>query len=155
MMLTTLSGHGDRVISASFSADGSRIVTASADKTARVWDAATGDALTVLAGHANWVNSAAFNADGSRVVTASLDQTARIWQLHEIVLTPADQRQAYVCGKLLIGARSFDDKEMGDPFLHNRNDLRSPCARVGPLSPSFYRQGAIGLVATIRHLLWD
>ena len=37
--------------SAQFSPDGTRIVTASEDKTARVWDAATGKALATLAGH--------------------------------------------------------------------------------------------------------
>jgi WD40 repeat protein len=35
----TLKGHTDRVLSASFSPDGTRIVTASDDSTARVWDA--------------------------------------------------------------------------------------------------------------------
>ncbi len=35
----TLKGHTGRVISASFSPDGSRIVTGSDDKTAKVWDA--------------------------------------------------------------------------------------------------------------------
>ena len=41
------SGHQDAVIGAAFSRDGTRIVTASADKTARVWDAATGNELRV------------------------------------------------------------------------------------------------------------
>jgi dipeptidyl aminopeptidase/acylaminoacyl peptidase len=153
--LATLSGHGDRVIGASFSTDGSRVVTASADKTARVWDAATGAALTVLAGHADWVNGAAFSADGSRVVTASLDRTARVWQLDPIVLTPADQRQAYVCRERLIGAPSFSAKEMQDPFLRDRDELRDPCARAGPLSRDYYRRAALGLLATIRNALWN
>ena len=38
-MLAVLSGHGDRIDSAAYSPDGSRIVTASDDKTARIWDA--------------------------------------------------------------------------------------------------------------------
>jgi hypothetical protein len=37
--LLTLEGHTDRVYSASFSADGSRVVTGSQEKTAKVWDA--------------------------------------------------------------------------------------------------------------------
>ena len=55
--------------SAAFSPDGSRIVTASNDKTARVWDAATGIAIAVLSGHEGPVWSAAFSPDGSRIVT--------------------------------------------------------------------------------------
>ena len=65
--------------SAAFSPDGTRIVTASEDNTARVWDAATGKEIAVLRGHARSLRSAAFSPDGSRIVTASADQTARIW----------------------------------------------------------------------------
>jgi hypothetical protein len=67
------------VNSAAFSADGSRIVTASFDNTARLWDGATGAALAKLSGHTDAVFSAAFSPDGSRIVTASADNTARVW----------------------------------------------------------------------------
>ena len=42
--LAVLSGHGDRVFSAAYSPDGTRIVTASWDKTARIWEATHGRA---------------------------------------------------------------------------------------------------------------
>jgi dipeptidyl aminopeptidase/acylaminoacyl peptidase len=74
-----LGGHDGPVTSAAFSPDGSRIVTASAASTARIWDAATAKEIAVLRGHASHVNSAAFSPDGSRIVTASRDWTARIW----------------------------------------------------------------------------
>jgi WD domain, G-beta repeat len=62
------------------SADGKRIVTASLDKTARLWDAETGKPIgEPLTGHAQTVRSAAFSPDGKRVVTASADKTARLW----------------------------------------------------------------------------
>src|SRR5690349_18278358 len=67
------------VWSAAFSRDGSRIVTASWDKTARIWDAASAKEIAVLRGHDDSVRSAAFSPDGSRIVTASDDKTARIW----------------------------------------------------------------------------
>ena len=57
----------------------SRIVTASADKTTRIWDAASGKEIAVLRGHDRQVTSAAFSPDGKRIVTASLDNTARVW----------------------------------------------------------------------------
>ena len=75
----TLTGHQHLLSHASFSSDGSRIVTASSDNTARVWDAATGKEIVVLRGHGHSVKSAAFSRDGSRIVTASVDKTARIW----------------------------------------------------------------------------
>jgi WD40 repeat protein len=72
-------GHTDQVLTAAFSADGRRIVTASSDMTARIWDAETGRTIAILQGHKGPVWSAAFSADGRRVVTSSNDNTARVW----------------------------------------------------------------------------
>jgi hypothetical protein len=74
-----LAGHTALVSGAAFSPDGSRVVTTSWDRTARVWDAKTGAAATTLSGHGFWVNGAAFSPDGSRIVTASWDKTAQVW----------------------------------------------------------------------------
>jgi WD40 repeat protein len=69
-------------LSAAFSPDGKRIVTASADKTARVWDADTGKPIgEPLTGHTESVFSAEFSPNGKRIVTASKDKTARIWDV--------------------------------------------------------------------------
>ena len=67
--------------SAAFSEDGKRVVTASNDRTARLWDAATGKEVAVLRGHDAAVKAAAFSPDGERVVTASDDKTARLWDV--------------------------------------------------------------------------
>lgn len=85
-LLTTLTGHAKNVLSAAFSADGSRIVTGSDDKTARVWDASTGKTLAVLSGHSSSVNAAQFSPDGSRIVTGSMDDTARLWNAQTFAL---------------------------------------------------------------------
>jgi WD40 repeat protein/tRNA A-37 threonylcarbamoyl transferase component Bud32 len=74
-----IAGHTDRVTRAAFSPDGKRIVTASVDTSARIWDAATGHQLLLLTGHTGTVICAAFSADGKRIVTASADKTARLW----------------------------------------------------------------------------
>jgi WD40 repeat protein len=75
-----IQGHEKIVRSASFSADGQRIVTASGDSTARVWNL-QGRELVKLQGHKENVSSASFSADGQRIVTASDDRTARVWDL--------------------------------------------------------------------------
>src|SRR5262249_15512462 len=73
-----LGGHNDSVWTASFSPNGSRIVTASLDKTARIWDP-SGSEIAVLRGHEDYVMSVAFSPDGSRILTGSVDNTARVW----------------------------------------------------------------------------
>jgi tRNA A-37 threonylcarbamoyl transferase component Bud32 len=77
--LLTLKGHTDAVHSATFSPDGSRVLTGSQDRTAKVWDAKSGAELLTLKGHTDGVNSATFSPDGSRVLTASNDSTAKVW----------------------------------------------------------------------------
>ena len=77
--------------SAAFSPDGKRIVTASADKTARVWDAATGQPIgEPLKGHEDGCMSAAFSPDGKRIVTASGQDGAGLGRRDR----PADRRAA-------------------------------------------------------------
>jgi WD40 repeat protein len=72
-------GHIENVETATFSPDGKRIVTASGDHTARIWDAESGQLLHALQGHIDNVETATFSPDGKRIVTASGDHTARIW----------------------------------------------------------------------------
>jgi WD40 repeat protein len=55
------------------------VVTASDDKTARLWDAATSKQIGEPMKHKDSVNSAQFSPNGQRVVTASEDKTARLW----------------------------------------------------------------------------
>ncbi len=71
--------HGNEVIAASFSPDGTRIVTSSRDKTARLWDMQTGKPIGDAMTHTGVVATAMFSPDGTRVVTGSHDKTARLW----------------------------------------------------------------------------
>jgi hypothetical protein len=98
----------DTVYSAQFSPDGRRVVTASQDRTARLWNAATGKPLGEPMVHEGWVYSAQFSLDGQRVVTASDDNTARLWDMPAIskqdtpddMLLLADLAEA-ACGSVL------------------------------------------------------
>ncbi|SPF35997.1 conserved hypothetical protein [Candidatus Sulfopaludibacter sp. SbA4] len=72
--------HQAEVCCAAFSPDGRRVVTASWDHTAQVWEADTGKPVGAPLQHQDKVNSAAFSPDGRRVVTASDDKTARVWE---------------------------------------------------------------------------
>ena len=73
-----LSGHTDAINSVDFSADGARIVSGSADQTARVWNAASGELLHNLKRDGP-VSRVVFSPDGGRILTASSPGTVRIW----------------------------------------------------------------------------
>jgi hypothetical protein len=55
------------------------VVTGSADQTAKVWDATSGQELLTLKGHTDGISSVAFSPDNRRVVTGSADKTAKVW----------------------------------------------------------------------------
>jgi WD40 repeat protein len=71
--------HDGGVTDAKFSSDGKRIVTASYDGTARVWNVSDGTQSTVMRGHEAPLERATFSPDGKLVLTAARDRTARVW----------------------------------------------------------------------------
>ncbi len=71
--------HDEAVWSASVSSDGQQVVSASSDKTMRVWNVDGREAPIVLRGHDEAVTSASFSPDGQQVVSASYDKTVRVW----------------------------------------------------------------------------
>jgi hypothetical protein len=71
--------HEERVNSAQFSSDGTRIITASDDKTARVWDAASGKSIGEALRHEEGVDSAQFSPDGACIVTVIWYSTLQLW----------------------------------------------------------------------------
>jgi len=77
--LRTLRGHTKPILAVAYDPDGQRIVTGSADHTAKVWDAASGTNLMTLRGHSGPVKSVVFSPDGQRILTGSWDGTARVW----------------------------------------------------------------------------
>ena len=79
-----------------FSPDNKQIVSASADKTIRVWDSENGKLIRTISGHNSWVYTAEYSSDGNSIVSAGGDQTIRIWDATtaehtDVILKSQDQ----------------------------------------------------------------
>lgn len=77
--LAFFSGHTDRIHSLRFSMSDGLAVSASSDKTARVWNTGDGKLIQLLEGHEGAVHHAVFSHDEKKVLTGSHDGTARFW----------------------------------------------------------------------------
>jgi WD40 repeat protein/serine/threonine protein kinase len=74
-------GHCDRVFAVAYSPDGKTIATGSGDKTARLWDAATGQPLGQPLEHRGTVFALAISPDGRWLLTGCEDFTAQLWDM--------------------------------------------------------------------------
>lgn len=71
--------HDKEVFRATYSPDAKQIATACGDKTAKIWDAKTGQLIMTLEGHGDTLTDVVYSPDGRRIATASFDHTARVW----------------------------------------------------------------------------
>ncbi len=77
----TLEEHRGPVMGCAVTPDGQRVVSASWDKTLKVWEVETGQVVVTLEGHEGGVSGCAVTPDGRRVVSASEDGTLKIWEV--------------------------------------------------------------------------
>lgn len=79
---SSLPGHNEAILSATFAPDSSLIATASGDTTVRLWNPNTQIPSHTLQAHKNWVLVVAFSPDAQRLASASMDGSVRLWNPH-------------------------------------------------------------------------
>ncbi|KAJ1718011.1 Lissencephaly-1, partial [Coemansia biformis] len=76
--IRTLHGH-DHCVSAVSFLGSDKLVSASRDKTVKVWELSTGYCIRTLSGHTAWVRGISVSPDARMICTASNDQSVRLW----------------------------------------------------------------------------
>ena len=75
----TIKGHTSAVRSVEFSYDGRNILTASDDKSVKLWDIDTLKFKGSFIRHTNWVTSATMNSDSTLVASGGEDKKVMVW----------------------------------------------------------------------------
>src|SRR5262249_50760606 len=71
--------HADWVVGLAWNPDGTRLASASRDKTSKLFNAANGESLMTYSGQGDQVFGVAFSADGKLIFTAGADKKIHAW----------------------------------------------------------------------------
>ena len=128
---------------ATWSPDGTHILTASREGTVQIWDATTGNNTQTLTS-GKWITSAQWSPDGTHILTASRNGMAQIWDAKtgkqvrftiaglskgECAVLSPDQTQ-------VIGASPYAWRWLGRYAKHPDGSIeRVPVEIDGPLPP--------------------
>jgi WD40 repeat protein len=104
--------HGSTINSVAFNPDGSRLATAGAEGTARIWDVATGNELYILPSD-DWIWKVAFSPDGETLATADRDAVVKLWNAENgqelsVITGLPKQDEGWFFGGVLSAAFSPD-----------------------------------------------
>ena len=79
--VTRMTGHQQAINHVQFSPDGRFIISASFDKSLRLWDGYNGKYMSVFRGHVGPVYMIAFSPDSRLLVSGSKDSTMKVWDI--------------------------------------------------------------------------
>jgi WD40 repeat protein len=80
-LVRTFAGHTETVVAVAVLPDGKHALSASRDKTLKLWDLDTGAVLRTLEGHSDAVTAVRVLPGGKRILSASEDKTLKLWDL--------------------------------------------------------------------------
>lgn len=133
-----LAGHTAGIYMVSFSSDGEKLLSASHDCTARLFDVATGSCEQIFSGHSAHVYSAQFSPDELQVLTASADGTCRLFDADSadcVRILGDSGARIYTATFSQDGVRVLAACADGCARLYGLST--GACERVFPASPEF------------------
>ena len=164
-------GHQGPIQSVAVLPNGASSVTASADKSIKVFDVKTGNLVRTLAGHTGAVKAVAVTKDGTKVISGSDDKTFRVWNVADgkpLLTTPplpagvtavaAASNNALAAAGLADGTLKVYDLTTADAAkaerasfksTGSRRDGRRLPARSGDAARRLRRQGRLALGTSV------
>lgn len=79
-----LKSHTDQIVDIALTSDGTQFISASLDKTLKVWDAKSPKQLLNLTGHNDSIHSVITSPDDKKLISASKDKTLKVWNLDSV-----------------------------------------------------------------------
>ena len=116
-------GYLSKVTACAFNWNGEALVSASTDKTLRVWDVKKGKQWICLEGHERSVNDCVFSPDCTVILSASDDKTLRLWDFgteRELRVLSGHDGPVLACdyspdGRLVVSAGEDGTVRLWDP----------------------------------------
>jgi WD40 repeat protein/serine/threonine protein kinase len=130
---------GGRLVHCAFSPNGEVLATAAGDRTVRLWNGHTGEAIGEPLIHSDIPLKITFRSDGRRLATGSLDGTIRIWSVPEGKLVLGPLRHSGVCW---VAAFSPDNRWLVSASSDNTAQLWD-AATGKPALPPFRHEGQV------------
>jgi len=113
----SLQGHESVVHWVSFSPDGTMVVSASSDGTARIWNSNTGKEMQRLTSQQGPIRCALFSPSGERVITVG--EGVQIWKLSEgkIIQELAEKGEFFKVAALSVDGRKLAVSSRDDGYV--------------------------------------
>lgn len=142
---SSIDAHPRRIHAVACRADGALIATAAEDRTARVFDTASGAAVTPPLRHPRRVLGVALSADGRRLATACDDRHARLWSSADTI-----ERMRFTGHAGPVTAVAFDPEER---FLATGS--ADATVRVWDLADGHCRMQLTGPTRGVARVTWS
>jgi WD40 repeat protein len=98
-------GHSDAVTSIKLTSDGKYLVSASCDKTVKIWDFYQGNLIRTMRGHSSWIIFVFITPDDEMIISSDLKGTIKIWD--------------FKTGKELYSIKSYEEGEIPIVITHD------------------------------------